>query len=52
MPEKLSNKEIEEKFDHLLSKGWNFSEDKIIYKKPLFLKTLRKHFHGCVELHL
>jgi len=28
MPRKLSEKEIDEKFEHLLSKGWSFSEKK------------------------
>ena len=52
MPRKLSDKELDEKFEHLLSKGWSFSEDKIYIQKPLFLKISRKHFHGCVGSHL
>ena len=49
---KFSNKEIEEKFKHLVLKGWNLSEDKIYIQKPLYLKISKKHFPGCVELHL
>ena len=52
MPRKLSNKELDEKFEHLLSKGWSFRRIKSTSKKPLFLKTLRRHFHGCVGSHL
>ena len=36
MAKKLSNKEIDEKFDHLFLKGWSLSEDKIYIQNSSF----------------
>ena len=33
MPRKFNNKEVAEKFEHLFSKGWSLSEDKIYIQK-------------------
>ena len=52
MPKKISNKELEEKFEHLLSKGWRFSEDKIYIQKTFVFKNFKEAFHGCVGSHL
>ena len=44
MPTKLSDKEIDEKFEHLLSKGWSFSEDKIYIQKTFVFKNFKEAF--------
>ena len=44
MQKKFSNKEIEEKFKHLLLKGWNLSEDKIYIQKTFVFKNFKEAF--------
>ena len=44
MQKKFSNKEIEEKFKHLVLKGWNFSEDKIYIQKTFVFKNFTEAF--------
>ena len=44
MPKRMSDKEIAEKFAHLLSKGWSFSEDKIYIQKTFVFKNFREAF--------
>ena len=44
MQKKFSNKEIEEKFKHLVLKGWNISEDKIYIQKTYVFKNFKEAF--------
>ena len=44
MQQKFSDREIDEKFEHLLSKGWSFSEDKIYIQKTFVFKNFKEAF--------
>ena len=41
---KYSNSEVKEKFSHLISKGWEYSEDKIYLQKTFQFKTFVEAF--------
>ena len=50
MRKKYNNLEIKEKFNHLISKGWEFSEDKIYIQKTFQFKNFVEAFSWMVKV--
>ena len=50
MRKKYNNLEIKEKFIHLISKGWEFSEDKICIQKTFEFKNFAEAFSWMVRV--